>query len=69
MSELLKVTHLKKVYSAEGYQAEVIRDMSLTVKEGEFPIRDFRGRKAAMRVRQGNRKPAKWMKTAAGWQL
>lgn len=36
MSELLKVTHLKKVYSAEGYKAEVIRDMSFTVNEGEF---------------------------------
>ena len=36
MNEILKITHLYKEYGIKGFKSQVLKDISLTVGEGEF---------------------------------
>lgn len=36
MKEILKLTHLYKEYGIKGFKTQVLKDISLTVQEGEF---------------------------------
>ena len=36
MKEILKLSHLYKEYGIKGFKSQVLKDISLTVDEGEF---------------------------------